>query len=186
MLEVRWTFLERKKEVGKYVLLVSGRDQVSLEVVGKANVVWNGKEGIRMDHAKKEFVRYSKRPEFGEASLFEIPGVLNGEGSPLTYLLSQSSIESSGRTYDVVKVTNHQIDAIAKYVYYFDPKSKLLVSINVEFRGMWEGGETEHVYRIEKFDTYAMIDKVTFAMEPPRGYIEKRTGGTGRVPIRVE
>ena len=173
MIELRWTDFVKGVEVSRHVLLMRKGDMVSLETIGKGKTVWREGKGIVLDYATKRFERVSVKPAFLEASQFEIPGVLVGDGNQLEYKLKQSKRSARGRAYDVVSVTNHQIDAIAILTYTFDSQSKLLTSVVGEYVGMWEGGDTVREARVEKFDLYAMLSRDEFALDPPAGFTEK-------------
>lgn len=170
MIEARWSVTEKGKPIDKYVLYVRDPEMVRLEQVGKTVSIWNGTAGIWIDHTKKVYLPLVAKPDFGEAVYFEIPALRKQKWNVCTYNLKESSLEAGGRKFNTVAVTNHLVDAMTIYTYSFDPKSLLLASMRVEYKGMWSGGEKDYLYAVERLDLYAMNDRSLFALTPPAGY----------------
>lgn len=179
MLEVRWekTVKARKGEVVTTFVLYKMEEKVSLEEVGKSKTVWYGSKGIEIEHEKKEARLLAEKPEFGPAFFLEIPGVLKGKGSQLTWRLKESLERLGELEYRTVSVGLHQIDAIVIYTYYFRRETNVMAFFSANYSGMWEGGASVRQYRVKMFDTYALLDDTPFSLEVPNGYRVVDSGG---------
>jgi hypothetical protein len=177
MIEVKWDYAENREPKAQFILRVRDGQKVSLEKVDHWKVVWDGRHGIAIDRLRREYELLKAKPAFDEAAFLEIPGALSGKGNQSSFQVSQSSITAGDRGVSVVKATKHLVDAAAIYTYWFEEENRMkgtMSWLQIEYRGMWEGGEKTVHHSVRAFDLFAMLDSEDFSVKPPHGFVEKK------------
>lgn len=170
-IEVRWartTKDAKDTKVGKFHLLFMRPGRYLLEEEGVTRTVWNGSEGIRLDLRARTYARIKERPKFEAAAFLSLPGLTPApDGDRI-----RSSFKRSAEK-DRIQLSEHLnlIDAHRLSDWIFSAQTKLLRALYVKYDGMWKGAQDEE-YRIQVFDTGAVLISANFPVAPPAEFKE--------------